>query len=151
MPYEELYEYTLSLIKGAKNTSSAANCAIAVGYYSKCLWNTLAPDPNYAQECLTLDMNTHQLKYYNHRSLVLEAYKKPYQIVMFPSYNAKRAAVLYFYDRDVNVQIEKDLHIENDIVFCSPYYNDIVTTITKGDYPICKTIYNDLYYITIKD
>ena len=153
VPIEQLNWIAYDLLYNAAGIDDYSVC-LSTAYYSRCLWNTVAPDPYIAQECLVWDYNEHTLEYVAGRDNVCEALSSDSHYVLFPAYDQETARVLYLYNERYGISygnnIEQTISINNPLSFESPYYGGIQSTIEAGEYDIEPTDYEGLYYISLQ-
>lgn len=152
-PIEQLNWIAYDLLCGSANFDEYSIC-LSTAYYSRCLWNTVAPDPYITQECLVWNYAAHTLEYITGRDNVCGALDSDLSYVLFPAYNQEHARVLYLYNGlygiNYGYDLEPTITIDHSLTFESPYYGNIQSTIEAGEYPIEQTDYEGLYYISLQ-
>ncbi len=152
-------EYTQKILKELveKDTTSTKcySACLSTAYASRCLWNTIAPDPHIAQEGLLYDIHSNSLHYLSSREEVYDAlYSNTKDILLFfPCYMNDKLMALYLYDGHYGVKpntesIPEVIYLSDNVVFETK--SDLTVTIETGKYAIKPTIFDDTYYIYLQ-
>jgi len=152
-PIEDVLCYIKSVVQEDIEVIDSSIVLMSVAYYSKCLWNTMAPSPTMAQECVVWSASSETLQFVTGRSNVVESIvnKEDDQYIFFPAYNQDGVVALYLYTglsqfgaseyiSDINVL--SDLHAE------SSCFNNITIDISCGTYSVEPTTSSDVYVIS---
>ncbi len=123
--------------------------ALTVAYYSRCLWNTVAPDPATAEECIIWSSDKNELLYLCGRNNVIEYKLSNRQYRLYPYYDAEGIRALYLYTNRLPCDLQY-VCIDKELSEPSFLYDDLKTQIPVGKYHIEETACNDVYVIRIR-
>ena len=141
-PIEKTLDYINSRAKVSKEETSSELSFLSVAYYSKCLWNTMAPDPIIAQECIVWRPKSHDLKYIYGRSQVKDAIESgKYGYILYPAYGKEGIIALYMYTAPSQYGQSKfieNIKVQSDLFVASKYFNTNIR-IPKGYYNVEHT------------
>lgn len=151
-PIEVTQKFINELINKDTTSTKCYSACLSTAYASRCLWNTIAPDPHIAQEGLLYDIQSNSLHYLSSREEVDDALYSNIKdiLVLFPCYENDKLINLYLYNGHFGVKpnIEKIpelIHLSYDVKYDT---NDHTTiSIEAGEYAIRPTIFDDTYYI----
>ena len=151
-PIEVTQNFINELINKDTTSTKCYSACLSTAYASRCLWNTIAPDPHIAQEGLLYDIQSNSLHYLSSREEVYDALYSNIKdiLILFPCYENDKLINLYLYNGHFGVKpnIEKIpelIHLSYDVKYDT---NDHTTiSIEAGEYAIRPTIFDDTYYI----
>lgn len=150
---DDLQEYTKMMLDKAKcSEDTIAYCGISTTYYSYLLWNTLAPNPFIAQECIAWKADTKCCEYIKENKIIKEIAQQDFEktqcLLLFPSYIwSENSKALYFYTDKETVK-KMDWHISFEEDYESPsLLMNANTIIQHGCYSIEATAVDGIYCI----
>lgn len=123
--------------------------ALTVAYYSRCLWNTIAPDPATAEECIIWSPDKNELSYLCGRNNIIGYQLSGGQYRLYPYYDAEGIKALYLYTDKLPYDL-RYVCIDKELSEPSFLYGDLKAQIPVGKYPIEETACNDVYVIRIR-
>lgn len=158
-PIEEIGGYIEEFAAEYENEESAYGEILAkcVAYNSRCLWNTIAPDPATIQECMIWSQSDNSITYMVGRERVREKlFNRSYdEFVLYPAYNQNNIAALYLYTNEVsngyetfvpdNIQIDGEMDIE------SPFFEGVRIRIMQGLYDVEPTTCAGVYVVRLNN
>ena len=153
-PVEDLLAYIDQSAEKEKEQVSSEITMLSVAYYSKCLWNTIAPDPTVSQECMIWSKNNKELQYISGRSKVKDIIKNhaPDEYILFPTYDNNGIVALYLYtdkNRYGYSEYIDEIETTNSLHEESVFFKSIIN-ISKGFYKVEPTTCNDVFIIRFK-
>lgn len=150
---DDLKKYTESMLDIAKcSEDTMAYCGISTTYYSYLLWNTLAPNPFIAQECIVWNADTKRCEYIKENRIIKEITQQDFDrrkcLLLFPSYVLREnSKVLYLYMNEETAK-KVDWHIEFEVDYEYPsLFMKANTVIHHGCYGIAATAVEGIYCI----
>ena len=153
-PIEETLDYINSNLSEETEKAFSESAFLSVAYYSKCIWNTMAPDPIIAQECIAWDPKCCELKYICGRSEVKAIIEsRESECLLYPAYGKDGLIALYLYTGSSQYgrsEFIKDLVIKSDLCVDSKYFKSKLI-IPKRCYKVEPTKCNDIYVVRLDD
>ena len=153
-PIENTLEYINMATPDHIENLDSCIAYMSVSYYSKCLWNTMAPDPIIAQECILWSPNTEELQLITGRSNVVDCLaNRDNDYVLYPAYNQSGIMALYLYTGTTQYGASEyisSITISSDFQVETEYYSGVVLDIPRGTYYVEPTICNDVYVISFQ-
>lgn len=158
-PIEEIGAYVEELASEYENSESAYGEILAkcVAYSSRCLWNTIAPDPATIQECMIWSKNNYSISYIVGRECIRERILSlsDDEMVLYPAYGPNNIEALYLYTDEVpnnyetfvpnNIQINGEMNIE------SPFFDGVYIHVLPGLYEVEHTMCTGVYVIRLNN
>ncbi len=154
-PIEITQKVLNELLEKDTTSTKCYSACLSTAYASRCLWNTIAPDPHIAQEGLLYDATSNSMHYLSNREEVYNALysDKKDILILFPCYNNDKLITLYLYNGHFGIKpnIEKIpelIHLSYDVKFDTN--SNTTISIAAGEYAIKPTIFDDTYYIFLQ-
>lgn len=152
---ESIHEYINNAIDQSNNLLDSEIMAMCVAFYSRCMWNTMAPDPAFAQECLAWSPYDNMLQYVVGRDNVASRMQHHEEgtILLYPAYGNNGLIALYIYTGDVLGGYEEDIPfvtIGSDIYIESHIFEGATIQIPADTYEVEPTNCEGVYIINMQ-
>ena len=152
---ESIHAYINDSTRDYTNEIEEEYAAMIVAYYSRCMWNTMAPDPAFTQECLVWSSNDYSLEYIIGREPVIFKIlnKEDEDVFLYPAYNENGLEALYLYSPDIyggSEEIPSHITIVDRFSANSLMFNDASFQIEPGEYEIEPTNCVGVYVINMQ-
>ena len=146
---ESIHEYINHAIDQNNGLSDSEIMAMCVAFYSRCMWNTMAPDPAFTQECLVWSYGDNTLQYVVGRDNVANRIQNHEDgaILLYPAYGAEGLVALYLYGgyEDISyVIVDNDLNIESHV------FEGLSIQVPANEYEVEPTSCEGVYVINMQ-
>ncbi len=153
---ENIYEYINRAIDQSNNPFDSETMAMCVAFYSRCMWNTMAPDPAFTQECFVWSPYDDNLQYVVGRDFAangLRSYEDG-TILLYPAYGAEGLVALYMYTDSFyggyNAEAVPYVTVDDDLSIESQVFDGMTIQIPANTYEVEPTSCEGVYVINMQ-
>lgn len=152
---ENIHEYINRAIDQSNNPLDSEIMAMCVAFYSRCMWNTMAPDPAFTQECFVWSPEDKNLQYFAGRDFVANGLGN-YEdgtILLYPAYGAEGLVALYLYTDSFYGGYNEEVPyvtVSNDLSIESQVFDAMMIQIPANTYEVEPTSCEGVYVINMQ-